>query len=248
MSDVSGSGDRHVFRFFVDVVGERGMVAQLAEGDARHARVLHGARAGTPIEVVTDGGTIWRARFDGASGRVELLESTGVVREPGIELLALVTVGGRTDELVDGAVQAGATWVVPVARSHREHAKVAARADRLGRIALAAAKQAKRAALPVVAAPLLVDELGGSGEPGVVVDPAAPDPLDAVLDATWTDPDRPIRLLVGGADGFPPQLVEELVGAGWRRARLGPTILRAELAAAVAVAIATMHAPVPADV
>jgi hypothetical protein len=37
--------------------------------------------------------------------------------------------------------------------------------------------------------------------------------------------------------------VAELADAGWLRGRLGPTILRSELAAPVAVAIAAMHAP-----
>lgn len=235
-----------MFRFFVDVEGSRGKTIELSAEDARHARVLHGARAGTPIEVVTACANLWRAEFDGASGRVTLIESRGLVREVGIALFASVTVGGRTDELVDAAVQAGATWVRPVVRSERDRSKVAARTERLNRIAHTAAKQAKRAAIPAVDPPLVTTEVVEAGAligPGFVIDPAADEPLDVVLDREWTDSDVPIVLLVGAADGFPDGLVDQLVAAGWMRARLGPTILRAELAAAVAVAIAAMHAP-----
>ncbi|MCW2920436.1 MAG: rRNA methyltransferase [Thermoleophilia bacterium] len=233
--------ERHVFRFFVDAVGAPGATVELDEFDARHARVLHGAHADRPVEVVGSDGAIWHGTFDGPSGRLTLGDApVACVEEPTIVVLAFVTVGGRTDELVDAAVQAGATRIVPVVRSGKDRAKVDARRERLTRIATTAAKQAKRGSVPTIAAALDPSEL--ANEPaGVIVEPTASQLLDDVIRSLA--PDSPIRLLLGSSDGFAPGLVDELVAAGWQRGRLGPTILRAELAAGVAVAIASMHAP-----
>lgn len=232
---------RHVFRFFVDTVCSAGGTVELDEFDARHARVLHGAHADGPVEVVGRDGAIWHGTFDGPTGRLTLGDApVARVEEPTIVVLAFVTVGGRTDELVDAAVQAGATHVVPVVRSSRDRAKVDARRERLTRIATTAAKQSKRGSVPTIAAAL--DATALAAEPaGIVVDPDAPRLLDQVVRERPTG--EPLRLLVGSSDGYPDGLVEELEAAGWQRGRLGPTILRAELAAGVAVAIASMHAP-----
>lgn len=238
--DAPDVGERHVFRFFVDAVGAAGATVELDAFDARHARVLHGAHADGPVEVVGSDGAIWHGTFDGPTGRLTLGDApVARIDEPTIVVFAIVTVGGRTDELVDAAVQAGATRIVPVVRSGKDRAKVDARRERLTRIATTAAKQAKRGSVPTIAAALDAAQL--AGEPaGIVVDPEAPALLDEVVRAIA--PDAPIRLLLGSSDGFAPGMLDELVAAGWERGRLGPTILRAELAAGVAVAIASMHA------
>lgn len=235
------SGDaRHLFRFFVDDACSEGASVELDDFDARHARVLHGAHADGPVEVVDRDGVIWHGTFDGPTGRLVIGDRIGEVQEPTIVVFAFVTVGGRTDELVDAAVQAGATRIVPVIRNGRDRAKVDRRWDRLMRISTTAAKQAKRGSIPLVTtaveAGTLVEMPGG-----IIVDPDAPRLLDEVVRDGASG--APIRLLVGAADGFPDGLVEELEAAGWQRGRLGPTTLRAELAAGVAVAIAAMHAP-----
>ncbi len=235
------SGDsRHVFRFFVDEVGGDGVTVELDEFDSRHARVLHGAHADGPVEVVDRDGVIWHGTFDGPTGRLVLGDRIGEVQEPTIVVFAFVTIGGRTDELVDAAVQAGATRIVPVIRSDRDRAKVDKRWDRLMRISTTAAKQAKRGSVPLVTTAVEPSALADWGS-GIVVDPDAPQLLDEVV--RRAEPGAPIRLLLGASDGFPDGLVEQLEAGGWQRGRLGPTILRAELAAGVAVAIASMHAP-----
>ncbi len=236
-----GSGDRHVFRFFADVAGTPGARIELTEFDAHHARVLHGSQRDEPVELVDSGGIAWRAHFDGPTGAVVLDERIGELHEPRIELLAFVSVGGRVDELVDGAVQAGATRIVPIVRSERDRARIDQRGDRLARIAATAAKQAKRASVPTVQSAQLPDVLAEL-EPGIVLDPGADATLDEAVRASHGG-SRPVRLLVGGADGYPPGLVDELAGAGWHRARLGGAVLRSELAGAIAVAIASMLAP-----
>jgi 16S rRNA (uracil1498-N3)-methyltransferase len=228
---------RHQFRFFVDGAGEPGAQLPLAKVDARHADVL---RIGEDdiVEVVDPTGAAWLARL--TDGVAHVVSPLAVDSEPArIELVAGALVGGRFDELVDAAVQAGASLVVPFTTSRRDAERLGARRARLQRIARAAAKQSKRTAVPEVAEPIDADGLRALA-PGIVVDPGAPQQLDEVVAASSAEE---IRLLVGPAEGLEPELVEALANAGWQRGRLGPTILRSELAAPVAVAIAAMHAP-----
>lgn len=231
--------DRHVFRFFVDAVGEPGATVELAAADARHLQVLR-LDGGASVEVVDADGVLWAARA--GEGAVMLVEQrpTGAT-EPSIELVAGALVGGRFDELVDAAVQAGASLVVPFAASRRDLDRLAARRARLQRIARAAAKQSKRSVVPEVGMPIDTAALLAS-EAGIVVEPAAPELLDQVV-RRHSSADAPVRLLVGPAEGLSGELVDALAERGWVRGRLGPTILRAELAAPVAVAIAAMHVP-----
>jgi 16S rRNA (uracil1498-N3)-methyltransferase len=227
---------RHQFRFFVDGTGEPGASLPLSKADAKHALVL---RIGDDdvVEVVDPTGATWLARL--TDGVAHVVSPLAVDAEPArIELVAGALVGGRFDELVDAAVQSGASLVVPFTTSQRDADRLASRRPRLQRIARAAAKQSKRTIVPDVAVPIDADELRAL-EPGIVVDPGAPQQLDDVVRGMA----EPIRLLVGPAEGHDPALVAELVDAGWARGRLGPTILRSELAAPVAVAIAAMHAP-----
>lgn len=223
---------RHRFRFFVDAVGAAGATVTLAPADARHLAVLRRSD-GDRVEIVDRDGTTWDAVIRGGDVElVERLQPHGELRA--IELYAGALTGAKFDELVDGAVQAGAGAVVPVVATRREHDRLASRRPRLERISRAAAKQAKRSTVPVIGEPTMLD---GLPDGGIVLDPAAPETLDRVLAAVEPGP---VRLLVGGADGLDHEAVDALVGRGWQRARLGPTVLRAELAAAVAVGIAAM--------
>lgn len=230
----------HRFRFFVEVPVAAGDRVPLAGTDVAHARVLRLAD-GDAIELVAADGGVWQARIEGAAAVVDRAASAGPDVPP-IELVAGALVGGRFDELVDGAVQAGAARIVPLVAGHRDAERLTARRSRLTRIARAAAKQAKRTSVPDVAEPVDHAQLL-RGPTGIVLDATAPVALDRVVaDMPPASGGAPLRLLVGPAEGLDATLLASLVAGGWRPARLGPTILRAELAAAVAVAVAAMHA------
>lgn len=225
----------HRFRFFVTGTLQPGARALLAPTDQSHVRVLRLA-AGAAVEVVDEAGTVFDARLEEGGEQVLVDARRDVHLEPQpIELIAGALVGGRFDELVDGAVQAGASRITPLALRRADATRLDQRRERLQRIALAAAKQAKRTQVPEVAAAIDVATLL-DGEPGIIVDAHAPSPLDAVVEQG-----QPVRLLVGPAEGLDAELIDSLLDRGWSAGRLGPTILRAELAAAVAVAIAAMR-------
>ncbi|MCW2961932.1 MAG: rRNA methyltransferase [Thermoleophilia bacterium] len=230
------AGQPHVFRFFASVVGVPGMSVELDATDAQHAQVLR-MRVGTAIELVDATQTTWQATVRDASSVVLTMPLAAAAPDAAsIEVIAGALVGGRFDELVDGAVQAGATRIVPYVATRRDAERLTSRRARLERIARASAKQAKRDVVPEVGEPI-DDTALLALEPGIVLDGAASAGLDAVIDTIEGD----VRLLIGAADGVPAALVDQLVERGWQTARLGPSVLRAELAAAVAVAIASLR-------
>ena len=239
-------GDAHRFRFFSTNMGFPGTRVELSTSDAAHLSVLRLA-VGDAVELVDASGIVWDAQV-AADGLVTLrlplpIDDARVL--PRIDLVAGALVGGRFDELVDGAVQAGASSVRPFVGNRKDAARLTERQERLQRIATAAAKQAKRREVPHVAAPIDRAALL-QGAPGIVLDADAEPTLMALLqDDARPHPEQTgvgWTLLVGPAEGFAPELIRELVAAGWRAARLGPTVLRAELAAAVAVAMVATHA------
>lgn len=207
----------------------------LAEPDAHHLRVVR-AGAGEPIEIVDAAGVVFAARV-ASEGRVQL-ERVVQCGEPGLPAIVLyagVLAGQRWDRLVDGAVQAGATRIVPLVQSTRERQGVERRAERAARVVAAAAKQSKRTTLPQIAGPMRYADLPGE-PPGIVCDERGTTALLEILKG----PPRAgaLSIVVGAASGLPRVLVEDLAAHGWRIALLGPTVLRSELAAAVAVSCA----------
>ncbi|MBC7461966.1 MAG: RsmE family RNA methyltransferase [Thermoleophilia bacterium] len=238
---------RHRFRFFTRDVGLPRTRVRLTASDAAHLEVLR-LTAGDAVEIVDVTGVVWLGEV--ADGGVAVLREPlplSGMQLPRIDLIAGALVGGRFDDLVDGAVQAGVSSIAPFATSAKDARRLAERHDRLQRIATSAAKQAKRHEVPRISAPLDRAALLATA-PGIVLDAAAHGPLDLVLqalDAARSDRGGALHgytVLVGPAEGLSGELVAELVAAGWHAARLGPSILRAELAAAVAVAAVALHA------
>lgn len=231
------TGDAHVFRFFVEQACAEGDVAQLSTADVHHLHVLRLA-PGAAVEIVDPGGVTWDGAV-AADGRVTIAaRRTDAHRVRRIELIAGALTGNRFDELVDGSVQAGADRITPLVANRRDGERLTQRRERLTRIAQAAAKQAKRTSICAIDEP--IDEAGLLElEPGIVLDSrAALDLVDVLAEHGSED----VRLLVGPADGLDAGLLDRLMEQGWSAARLGPSILRAELAAAVTVAISSMQA------
>ena len=240
-------GSPHRFRFFVAGSCQIGGTTALAPHDAAHVRVLR-LGEGDLIEVVDADARCWAGTLDAARTGVAIRELASEVpepREPEIHLYAGALVGNRFDQLVDHAVQAGATRIVPIAWTGREASRLVERADRLQRVALAAAKQAKRQRIPLVDVPQLAGELAGrscrsDGATCIVLDSAAHWGLHQAVEAAPAS--HAVHLLVGPAGGIDAEMLGRFRAAGWEPARLGNSVLRSELAAGVAVATVAMVA------
>jgi 16S rRNA (uracil1498-N3)-methyltransferase len=180
----------------------------------------------------------------------EVAAETPVPPEPVRLTLAVgLPKGRKLDDIVRHAVELGATRVVPVrtARSVPRPSESAARTARLDAIALEAAQQSGRVRVPEVAEVVPFADFAARPPEGLGVVLWEDEHAAGLLDVLSGAP-AAVTLLVGPEGGLAPEEVSALVNRGYRRARLGPHVLRSETAclAALAVASAAMWRPAPA--
>ena len=132
----------------------------------------------------------------------------------------------RTDDLVNFATQMGVAKLIPVitARTVANNIKW----DRMRKIAIEAAEQSNRNSVPEISAPVRFSELDLSEI--VFADERCAHGGVAAKDVTNAS-----GVLVGPEGGFSDEEFAALDAGGARGISLGATILRAELAAAVAL-------------
>lgn len=160
--------------------------------------------------------------------------------DPSLAVVQAIPKGERGEQAVELLTEVGADVVVPWAA---ERCVAQWRGERAGKAlarwrstALQASKQSRRAWLPEVteqASLALVTTRVQAAALAVVLDPDAPDGL-ADLEIPKTGE---IILIVGPEGGIAPAERQALETAGAIGARLGPTVLRASSAGAVAAGI-----------
>jgi 16S rRNA (uracil1498-N3)-methyltransferase len=223
--------------FFVDAVD--GDHATLTGDEARHLTAVLRARAGDPVSLADGSGVVWQARVvaTGDPVRVALTHRQDVpVPRPRLTVVHALPKGRKLDEAVQRLSEVGVDRLVPVhsARSQvrLEGPKADKAVQRWRAVALAAAKQSRRARLLDVAA---VGDWTASfvGATGVVVWEEARVPLGEVA-ATWPADVDDVVLAVGPEGGLTD---DEVRASGLPAALLGDTILRTETAALVAASV-----------
>lgn len=232
----------HRFRFFVENALASGVSTSLSSADRQHLKVLR-ADTGTEVEVVDSRGLVFSAHVEGAT--LAIGECIVAVPEqwPRITLYAGILAPQQWGDLVDGAVQAGVATIVPVAIGDIRKGKFDPASDRFRRVVEASAKQSKRQMLTMIAPTLdlevlIRDAAALAVNGGIVADENGGDSIFS-LGTQLTGPE--VSVLVGPAAGLSSETTGRLVDAGWQRATLGPTILRSETAAAVAVSALTQR-------
>lgn len=218
-------------------------VVELSPEESHHVAHVLRARRGDRVRLFDGRGREVEARVTGMSGRVScaVVGPVTPVAEPqtSIVLAQALLTGAKTDEVVRDAVMLGVAALRPV----RTRRGAPARAGRDGlearwrRVAAASAKQCGRAVVPVVE-PLTDLSTLLSTTAGVrvmLLEPAA-----AALPRFAPEsrrPAAPVVVLAGPEGGWDPGEIAEAHEAGWLGWRLGPRVLRAERAAAVALAV-----------
>ncbi len=204
-------------------------------------RVLR-ARVGDEVEVVDGAGKLWRGivmMLDPLTVRV-LAVSEHLDASPSVEVELWVPVlkGGRTDDMVRQLTELGVATIVPfisarsVVRLDPDRADV--RWRRWKRIAEEATKQCKRPDVPAVAPVHRLPERG----PGVFLWEIGGPTLKDVLREQVAAHSGALRLLTGPEGGLAARESAHLERIGWKRAWLGPRILRAETASIVLTTLA----------
>lgn len=230
--------------FLVDALAPAGAEQELTGPEGRHAATVRRLRVGEAVLLGDGRGGRARAVVTDV-GRDALTVRVGDVTRipepaPRVVLVQALVKGDRGELAVELATEAGVDGIVPW-RAARCVARWEAgpRGDRgLARwrsAAREAAKQARRAWVPDVAEPVPTAGLVAllADRPALVLHEAADVTLPELAGSLPVDGD--LVLVVGPEGGVADDELAALVGAGARTVRLGPEVLRASTAGAVAL-------------
>ncbi len=210
------------------------------DADESHhvSRVLR-LKAGDALAVCDGKGGEWEATIE-APFRDRVTVVVGAPREGHVEpgLRVVVFQALTRPEKIEWVLQKGTEIGVSAFRlvaSDRAEAPPPSpgRLTRYERIVMEACKQCGRRVLPILALGPL--DPPGRGVLGIVLAHASGvASLGAILAGPKTDE---VWLAVGPEGGFSEAEIEAAVASGWRRASLGPRVLRTETAGAISAAI-----------
>jgi 16S rRNA (uracil1498-N3)-methyltransferase len=217
---------RHTYRFLAAEV--RDGVAVLSDRERRHLEGVVRLRVGDTCEVAA-GGRAYRARV--VAGGLELMEEIDVVIAPRITVW-LAQPGGRSDDAVEKLTELGVARIGALRCRLLKGEFTDARIERWRRVAAAAAKQSKQAAVPEI---LPVAKYADVLSPEAVVlshTGASGGLADRIVGR------RQATLLIGPEPGFSEEELDLARARGVAVATFGPVVLRTETAAVVAAALA----------
>jgi 16S rRNA (uracil1498-N3)-methyltransferase len=221
--------------------------AVLPEDEAHHLKRVLRLRAGDEVAVFDGRGREFRARVESAASSkiaVTLLEAVRPAADPpvAITLVQSVLKGQGMDDVVRDATMMGVEGIQPVvaARSLVKAPALHAAVARWRRIAVASAKQCRRARVPEIHPVLPLDRWLGGPVAGTVllfVEPAvvSVNPLTMRRLQSHARP-HSASVLVGPEGGWSDQEVAAATAAGCLAVTLGPLTLRADAVALAALA------------
>jgi 16S rRNA (uracil1498-N3)-methyltransferase len=226
-----------MLRLFVARAAFEGPRLRIAGSELRHLRTLR-LGPGDRLLVFDEGGEEHEVRLERLGGRMAeaiILGSRRPVRESRLDLVLAPALlkGGKMDLVVEKAVELGVRRIAPFVSRHA--LGQGARTERWRRIALAAAKQSARTAVPVVDAPVPFDELVRAPWPGLRLlawEGEHEQPLTRLPDESAA-----VVIAVGPEGGFAEDEVAAARAHGFVSITLAPRVLRAETAAITAAAL-----------
>ncbi len=237
-------------RFYAPDLDSARSEVRLPAEEARHLTRVLRLSVGDEIAVFDGRGREARARVKQAARDhvlVDLIEPLDAAAEPGIAItLALAVLKPEAmDDAVRDATMMGVARIDPLITEHiavKERALAGPRVvERWHRIAIASAKQSRRARIPVISAPAALDDwLRGSIESlrVLLVEPAAAghEPSDL---RTLADRPRPgaVAILVGPEGGWSEDERRRAIDAGCLPVTLGRLTLRADAVPIAAIAL-----------
>jgi 16S rRNA (uracil1498-N3)-methyltransferase len=208
--------------------------------EGRHAAAVKRIRVGEVVQLGDGRGAVARAHAVAVAKDSVEFALDEVVHHPApaprVVLAQALVKGDRGELAVELATEAGVDAILPW-----RAARCVARWEQgpRGEKALArwrstvreAAKQARRPWSPEVGDPVTTADLVARGGPALVLHESA----EAVLSAADLPAEGEVLLVVGPEGGVSDEELAALTAAGARPVRLGPEVLRASTAAAVAL-------------
>lgn len=220
-----------------------GDAVELDGAEAHHAAVVRRVRAGEQVTVGDGAGTWLTGEVESVAPKRVVVRvvraETVAAPSPRLVLVQALAKGDRDELAVQAATELGVDEVVPwqAARSvsRWDSAKAVKGVARWNTIVREAAKQAHRAWLPTVTAPVSTRDLAARAADArvLVLEPTASVPLSGVDPAGARD----VVLVVGPEGGIAPEELDTLASAGAQLVRLGDTVLRTSTAGPAALAL-----------
>ena len=236
-------------RFYAPGASRIDQTVALPPGEARQLRrVLRLGRDAT-VRAFDGRGREFVARVqaaDRAGVVIRTLEAVEPAREPAVRLeIALAMLKGRAaGAVVRDATMLGVAAIQPLTTARTLGAQGAAGADgavdRWRAIAVASAKQCRRAVVPTVRPAIPFAQLVARRPPGLalmLVEPAAAGPHAGIRAVAERPAPACATIAVGPEGGWTQAEVEAAGGAGFLPLTLGARTLRAEAAPAAALAV-----------
>ncbi len=236
-------------RFYAPDASGIGQTVALPPGEAHHLRHVLRLRRDATVHAFDGRGREFVARVQAADRRgvsIRTVEAVQPVREPAVDLeLALAILKGRTtDTVVRDATLLGVRAIQPIITARSHPGSTATSLERaVGRwqaVAVASARQCRRAVVPAVKPPirfagLLARERGGLGV--MLVEPAVTAPHAGIRTLADQPPPALATIAVGPEGGWTAAEVDAAVAADFRLLTLGSRTLPAAAAPAAALAI-----------
>jgi 16S rRNA (uracil1498-N3)-methyltransferase len=235
--------------FFADPRQISGDCAFLEGSEVRHIRSVLRLEPGDALRLVDGTGTEYEARITAfRPGRVELAV-TGRRPAPGLPRLRLAVAQGflkekKMDRLVRQLSEIGASRLMPFLSGRTVARPAGARSDprqaRWRKIAVEALKQCRRGDLIAVEPVVTFAEVlaqRSAFDSGIFFWEDAAEPLCAPALHEDAPPPASVLVVLGPEGGFSPEEARSAAEAGFRLARMGPRVLRAETAAVTACAL-----------
>lgn len=236
-----------VDRFFLPAGFEpKNGVVELDALESAHAVESRRLRSGAAVELLDGEGLVAAGRLVRADRRGCRVEVESVVRRSRdgrrVTIALSVPRGPRMDTFLDGATQLGIERVIPVVfeRSVAGREDLSpTRVERWKRVAREAAKQSGYPFVPVIEAvqPLARIETAPDAARHFLLQLRDGAPS---LGASLASHSDAVRILVGPEGGPTPAELERVEKAGNEIVHLGPSVLRIEMAALVAAALARL--------
>jgi 16S rRNA (uracil1498-N3)-methyltransferase len=231
-------------RFYVPALGPGGGAVVLPEDEANHLTRVMRLGAGDDIAVFDGRGREYRARVvSAARGRVqvEVVEPIAPAPEMRVPLTLAQAVlkGDKMDAVVRDATMMGVSAIEPVITA-RTIARAPRDGQRWGRVAVASAKQCRRAVVPAIAEPRAFEDWLAASAHGsrlLLVEPARTGLPVSSLRILEDHAPASLALIVGPEGGWTGDEQRRAEQAGCIPVTLGPLTLRADAVSIAALAI-----------